>query len=240
MSCRVKYSGNESDHQPFHQSGRLYGNINFSLRTLRNHVSGRDNVYCYIIATVMYRNGQFVQKGCGPNFQADIVTLCTCKHRMRTSTDADDWRGKWIAGFTSVRTYGRKSFLVYLMQVLHAFESHYDLWFSNSISPETKQAKAAHLHVFGDIYKPKYRSINKFNPKDYIEPCNNHRHAKDKDRHKDIDYKKGYSGRVAALLVGDPEYSFLWNRPMIFSDFPLHRGQKKCELNSLLQQLNTG
>lgn len=237
MSCRVKCSGNERDHQTFPNAGQLSDNMNMSLSTLCEHISGQAVVYCYVIRTINCRDGKFLQTGCGPNFQGGLATLCTCKHRMRTFMDANGWRGKWIAGFTSVRTYGRKNFLIYLMQVLHAFESHYDLWFSESISPETKQAKAAHLSMFGDIYKPRHIGTNRFKPEEYVNPRSNHVHSKGWDN--DISYW-GCGGRVAALLIGDPEYSFLWNRPVIFSGFTLHRGQKKCELNSLLQQLNTG
>ncbi len=243
MLCEVKCSGNQFDHQPFPQSGQLAPNMNLALNTLRKQVAGQDQhvVYCYITTSMKYRDGQFVQKGCGPNFQGGLMTLCTCKHRMRTSMNARDWKGKWVAGFTSVMEYQRKNFLIYLMQVSDAFKSHYDLWFSKSIPLATKRAKAARLDVFGDIYQPQNRSASPFKPKDYVKPVSNHVHAKcSKGWHKDIDYKAGHSDRPAALLVGDPERSFLWVHPKsrLSSDRAnLPRNCKKYVLRELLNQL---
>lgn len=241
MSCRAKCSANEDDYQPFSKSGRLAGNKNLSLSTLRKHVTGQATVYCYIITSIKNRDGHFIQTGCGPNFQGDRVTLCTCKHRMRTFLDASDWNGKWVAGFTGRPAGQGRNILVYLMQVSHAFKSHYDLWFSKDkdISRKTKRAKAAHLHKFGDIYKPRRKVADrlKFNVRNYFPACSNHVHAKGWDN--DIAYR-GCSGRSAALLVGNPMYSFLWNYPMIEYVSKLHHGQMKCEIHSLLGQLKAG
>lgn len=237
MSCRAKCSANEDDYQPFPKSGRLAGNKNLSLSTLRKHVTGQATVYCYIITSIKNRDGHFIQTGCGPNFQGDRVTLCTCKHRMRTFLDASDWNGKWVAGFTDRPAGQGRNILVYLMQVSQTFESHYDLWFADTIPPKTKQAKAAHFDKFGDIYKPRRRGANLFDPQDYIPPHSNHVHAKGWDN--DIAYR-GCSDRYAALLVGNPMYSFLWNRPMIEYVSKLHRGQIKCKIHSLLGQLKAG
>ncbi len=239
MSCRAKCSANENDYQPFPKSGRLAGNKNLSISTLRKHVTGQATVYYYIITSIKNRDGHFIQTGCGPNFQGDYVTLCTCKHLMRTFLDTSNWRDKWVAGFTGVTTGQGRNFLVYLMKVSQAFESHYDLWFDKHIPLKTKRAKAAHLHKLGDIYKPRRRVKNQFDhdPQDYLPPHSNHVHARGWER--DVVYRIR-SGRVAALLVGNQMYSFLWNRPMIEYVSKLHRGQKKCKIHSLLGQLKEG
>jgi hypothetical protein len=71
----------------------------------------------------------------------------------------------------------------------------------------------------------------------YVPPSRNHCHAE--TWAKDIDYQ-GVQARHAALLVGDPQKSFLWNRPMIYYLGGLHRGQEKCTLDDLLAHLKTG
>lgn len=237
MSCSAKCSANVDDHQPFPKSGRLAGNKNLSLSTLRKHVTGQATVYYYIIKSIKNRDGHFIQTGCGPNLQGDYVTLCACKHLMRTFLDASNWTDKWVAGFTGVTTGQGRNFLVYLMKVSQAFESHYDLWFDKHIPLKTKRAKAAHLDKFGDIYKPRRRVANVFDPQDYIPPHSKHVHSRGWER--DVVYRSR-SGRIAILLVGNPMYSFLWNRPMIEYVSKLHRGQKKCEIHSLLGQLKEG
>jgi len=163
------------------------------------------------------------------------VTLCTCKHYMRTFLDVNDWKDKWIAGFTGSRN-GQKNFLVFLMRVSNAFKSHSDLWFSKFISSETKQAKAAHLDKFGDIYKPWGTATDEFDQKNYFPPCSKHCHDNGWDKDVSLIKRNGYK-RIAALLAGDPEHSFLWDRPKIWYSYKLHRGQKKCELDDLLIQL---
>ncbi len=229
------------DRQPFPQTGRLADNMNLQLDVLCQKITlDQAILYCYVIKTVERRDGRFVQRGSGPNFQGDRITLCTCKHRMRTFMSVKAWKGKWVAGFTGVKAGEGKNFLVYLMQVSHAFESHYDLWNDTKIIlDETKQVKATHSNNFGDIYEPR-RETEKFDPQSYISPRKSHVHFSDYHWHKDIDYK-GCSQRRAALLVGDKKSSFLWNKPMIFYTHPnLPRGQKKFELADLSEQLKTG
>jgi len=239
MSCGTKCSANEDNYQTFPKSGRLAGNKNLSLSTLRKHVNGQATVYYYIITSIKNRDGHFIQTGCGPNFQGDWVTLCTCKHYMRTFLDASDWKDKWVAGFTGRPAGQGRNFLVYLMKVSQAFKSHYDLWFDKHIPLKTKRAKAAHLHKLGDIYKPRRRVKNQsdHHPQDYIPPHSNHVHAESWNN--DIAYC-GCTNRYAALLVGEQKYSFLWSYPKIFYPSRLHRGQMKCEIRSLLGQLKAG
>lgn len=239
MNCRTNHPDDERAHQPFPRSGRLARNMDLPLSTLCRRVVGRATTYCYIIASVKNRNGQFVQTGCGPNFQGDLITLCTCKHFMRTFLDANDWKDRWIAGFTSSEAGEGSNCLIYLMRVFQAYQSHRELWFSDSIPQRTKLAKAVHLDKFGDLYKPRTRAVDPWDPRGYIRPQSNHRHAQGWEQ--DVAYKgRSMRGRPAALLVGDPNHSFLWSRPEIYYSGRLPRGQKKFSLTALLGQFKAG
>jgi hypothetical protein len=207
------------------------------LSHLHDCAAGQTVVYSYIIASMRNHNGQFVQTGCGPNFEGGVITLCTCKHRMRSFLNPDQWNGIWIAGFTSLPTGDGKNFLIYLMRVAHAFASQRDLWFSTAIPAAVKQVKAAHRNRLGDLYQPRGKEIAPWDPHGYVPPCPNHRHAEGWAT--DINYE-GVGARHAALLVGDPHQSYLWNRPMIHYAGRLHRGQKKSTLDGLLGQLKAG
>lgn len=243
MCCKKihsKCSDSRSDHQRFPNKGLLAcdSQRNLSLVELEKIADQDDpNVYLYVIATIKYQDKKFIQYGTGPNFQGDLITLCTCKHRMRSSMSVDDWTGKWIAGFTGktcVKEPQERNYLVYLMKVSEAFGSFRDFW-ENNILDETKNAKAAHEHEFGDIYKPKREGIRPYELEDYEKPCKNHGHGG--CWREDIKYEKGYSGRPAALLVGDQRKSFLWNHPKIWYPGQLFRNYQKLKFNEFLDQL---
>jgi hypothetical protein len=226
-----------TDYQPFPKTGQLASTMNLDLDRLKTKIGDEQaKVYFYVVATIENQNGCFVQTGIAPNFQEGLVTLCTCKHFMRTFMDTEDWVGKWIAGFSGVVAGDGNNVLVYLMKIGYAFKSHQSLWFSDKISEKTKQAKSAQLSKFGDIYQPLNQISNPFAIKNYISPLKNHVHAKNNGWHKDIIYE-GCKGRKAALLIGDANYSYLWDKPMIyFYKDRLHRGQKKDNLQTLLKQ----
>ena len=221
---------NQNAYQTMPLTGRLARNLNLSPEALSGLIAPfrQDTVYSYIVDTVEYYEGRLYQTGSGPNFQGDLITLCSCKHQMRTYLDVESWKGVWIAGYTSVRDLGRNK-LFYLMRVAEAFESHRALWISGSISEEAKDAKAAHLDRFGDIYQPRRESGSPHSPWSYREPCRNHVHCEPGDWRHDIRYQDQY-GRTPALLVGDPDFSFLWNKPLLTSPVRLARGQKKMHL----------
>jgi hypothetical protein len=237
MTCQAKQRGRERTHQLFPRTTELGGNLNIPLTRLHDCAAGQAAVYSYVIASMRNHDGRFVQTGCGPNFEGGRITLCTCKHRMRTFLDADQWSGIWVAGFTSLPVGDGKNFLIYLMRVAHAFVSQRDLWFSTAIPAAVKQAKGAHQNRLGDLYQPRRQGIDPWDPDGYVPPCPNHRHAEGWAT--DIRYE-GVGARHAALLVGDPHQSFLWNRPMICYAGRLHRGQKKSALDDLLAQLKAG
>jgi hypothetical protein len=241
--CRSKKGNDniEQVHQPFPRTGRLAENLNLSLDELLLKTGGNQaTVYSYIIASVTNHEGNFVQKGSAPNFQGDLITLCNCKHRMRTFYDIPEWKDKWIAGFTGAKAGNGSNVLVYLMKVGIAFESYCDLWFSEDLPEAAKQAKSANKNKFGDVFQPKSKLTDKRDKFDfghYVLPVGNHVHANPQNPdgwHKDINYEKGVCGRKAALLTGDEQYSFLWDKPKLFRSRQLHRGQTKDNLQSLL------
>jgi hypothetical protein len=229
----------EGDFQPWPKTGRLAANPDLYLADLDKLLPEIDNtpVYSYVIQTIQRRGNGFAQTGSGPNFQGGLITLCTCKHLMRTSLDVASWVGVWVAGFSGVKVTDRGNGLVYLMRVSEAFESHYDLW--EFLCSEVRQAKAAHLHTLGDVFKPKPDHIypddpGRFKPGNYEPPRKDHSHASIERNsnaprwYRDVNYR-GYGGRRAALLVGDPKTSFLWSEPKIFFAGRQHPRTKRWE-----------
>lgn len=232
--------------QPYPQTGRLkqMTNLNLSRKALCDAlckiISGTPaTVYSYIVATVKYPEGVFIQTGSAPNFQGDVISLCTCKHFMRSFRGIDSWRDTWIAGFTGIGAGKvRRNALIYLMKVRVAFESYSDLWYSEDVPDAVKQAKLASENKHGDIFQPKSKPADnrdKYDFKRYCPPISDHVH---KDVwHKDINYEKGVCGRKAALLIGDEQYSYLWNQPQLFHSEQLNRGHRKYDLQSFLKCL---
>ena len=155
---------------------------------------------------------------------------------MRTFRDCESWIGTWVAGFTGVTTGRHRNDLVYLMRVGWAFASHRDLWHCPEIPATAKAAKAAHLRCLGDVFSPKDRAGDPHRPSSYQPPISGHSHKQNKAWHNDIHYSVR-GGRSAALLVGDPKYAFIWDRPVIHCRKRLSRGQARWTLGSLLAQL---
>jgi hypothetical protein len=193
--------------------------------------------YCYIVRTVKSEHGRFVQTGSGPNFQGELITLCSCKQLMRTGRDLATWNGVWIAGVTGAGTgEDGRDHLFYLMRVGQAFGSQRDLWrWLSAHIPGAAQAKSAHRHWLGDVYRPKPSGTDPYNPDDYVPPCPHHVHIQHAWYREDIAYV-GFGHRRPALLVGDPHDSFLWSEPRVSVPFRLGRGCKKCSLDHLLQR----
>ncbi len=225
-------------YQPFPQIGSLSQNTNLTLKKLHQHINiDSAYIYCYIVKSVKNRNASLQQQGCGPNWQGGLITLCTCKHFMRAFKDLDSWQGTWIAGFTTASEGNGSNALVYLMRVKDAFDSHHDLWYE--LPNKIRRAKEAHLkgNIFGDIYKPKNKLIGnkKYSAKSYYEPCKSHAHGDNNGWYKDLNYF--HNKRHAALLIGEEKKSFLWSKPIIKTEFRLHRGQKKMLLTELFTYL---
>ena len=223
----------QNTYQAMPSRGRLAENINLQFEALLERIAPfrQDTVYPYVVTTVKCRNNRLYQTGSGPNFQGDLMTLCSCKHEMRAYPDIRSLERVWIAGYTGSRGLVSNK-LFYLMMVSQTFESHQELWSSDSISEEAKIAKAANLDKFGDIYQPKSMSDDPYSHLSYFAPCDDHVHCDPCDWHKDICYPDRY-GRTPALLVGCPEYSFLWDTVAIESLCKIPR-KKRTTLGALL------
>jgi Nucleotide modification associated domain 2 len=227
---------------PVPSAGPIASDYGLGLRQLRQRLKAFEHeaVYFYVIDTIVTAKSGFVQTGSGPNLLGDVVTLCTCKHWMRTFRSTTDWKDAWIAGFCDVAANRGQHALVYLMRVADAYESHRELW--KHLSPHSKTLKNARVNTLGDVYEPNGNIGDAFALSSYHAPLRGHSHhqtACDLGWHGDIDYfgKK----RRAALLVGSPSHTFVWNRPGVrYADqkHPLGRGQKRLPLGEFLGRLN--
>jgi hypothetical protein len=225
------------EYQKFPSEGPLRANLNRSLAELRTAVGGADaTVYCYVVDTVRYLGGGFRQTGSGPNWQGDRLTLCTCKHHMRSWLTEAQWRNCWVAGFSGVNRVDRGNYLVYLMKVDEAYGSHADLWRSRSVSRVTKEAKVASRNILGDLYEPMDGGGDPHSPAAYRPPMVGHVHEHGAYWRKDVD-EVYTGGRRPSLLVGDPERSFLWSEPAIRLSWELQRTPPPMMLSKLLQGL---
>jgi len=213
----------------------LKDNTDKTLNELNNNLKGgRGTIYAYVLTTIKNENGQFVQTGSAPNLQGGLITLCTCKHYMRTYRKPNEWEGVWIAGFTS-RDLMENNYLFYLMKVSEAFSSHKGIW--DNLPVKAKKAKNARFNPCGDVYEPKPNPKDEFNYLDYHPPSKNHVHANNNRWHEDIKYEKSRTKRRPALLVGDPTFSFLWSQPSIHFKGKLPRTKKWDDIRYFIQLL---
>lgn len=211
------------DFQEYPSKGILYENMNLSLEKIKRIIENVDSpIYSYVLTTVDYKNGRFIQNGTAPNFQGNLITLCTCKHYMRTYREYGEWKDVWIAGFTQKTLFeNNRNYLFYLMRVGKEYESQVDLW--NALNSQEKMAKNAcdSGNIFGDLYKPRNCDITgkeKYNPSRYFEPINGHTH-KDEENEQwkdDIKYHNDNWDRWPVLLEGDKERSYLWSEKKIY------------------------
>jgi hypothetical protein len=203
--------------------------IDLSLADLRARVAKvpPSPAYVYVIRTVGLDSQRlFRQRGTAPNMEGGLITLCTCKHHLRTYRTPQEWVGLWIAGFARSALSPMGNPLVYLMRVGQAAESHLDLW--RSLPDAVREAKAADRHLLGDIYRPREAAGpgDALDPSSYQPPCDRHSHAADGEWHKDICYVA--RGKRAALLAGEAGLSFLFRSPsIILKGRKLGRGQVK-------------
>jgi hypothetical protein len=213
--------------QPFPTTRPLRGNLDLSWASLASRIADEaGDIYAYIMTTVVLGEDEFQQIGCGPNFQGGLLTLCTCKHRMRASLSCEEWKDKWVAGFTSLRC-NHRHWLFYLACVEAAFASHSELWHSEALTPKARQEKSASKSPLGDLYRPngELHSAARFDPCQYHRPVRGHVHfADDLDNRWriDINYRskplKLKAKQPAALLVCNPQCSFVWRKPLLYVD----------------------
>jgi hypothetical protein len=232
---------------PKREQYQLGKNMNFELDELKDKLKEKQNpVYAYVAVTVEERAGEFCQTGCAPNFQGGRITLCTCKHHMRTWKEIKAAKGVWIAGFTSKTIMdGEKNYLFYLMRVEKTFNSFKEIW---DLEPDLRTSKNAQTNFLGDLYEPKKNCKDEFDGSSYHKP-RVHAHLKgDEWKWKDIEgkiqkkqnQKYVYVNREKkpALLLGSVEESFLWSKPIIFSNGQFGRATKKSkDLDSFIKTL---
>jgi hypothetical protein len=233
--------------QPFPSGGQLGKNLSLPLPVLADRIGKlKDRAYSYVVRTVKldHETTTFQQHGSAPNFQGDVLTLCTCKHQMRASRPAQDWTGVWLAGVTSRTIHQEKHWLFYLGKIESTCESHCDLW--NGMRADSRNAKAAHIHFLGDVFKPKYpipAADARFLPTRYVSP---HLHAHrwpDEDGwqngwHNDIRYYLADKYGYPPLLLADPRRTFIWSEPIVyFAEDHCRNYLKWDSLQELLEML---
>jgi hypothetical protein len=202
--------------------------LNLQLSELEDRIKNRNDLpeakaFSYVVKSVNVKWNQddhfFEQHGSAPNYQGDILTICTCKFQMRSRLSVEEWVDNvWTAGFTSRTILEDKHWLFFLSKVKTAHESHSDLW--HFLDTETREKKAAHKHYLGDIFKPLApRPLNndRFHTRRYVKPKDHvHRRPGDNGWKKDISYLHAITGKRAPLLVANPNLTFIWEKPMIF------------------------
>ena len=233
MCCRKR---NHLDYQPLPCAGSLGGRSNCSLSNLRqllNDEHPNGIVYSYVMSTVCRDGNSLRHYGSGPNWQGGVITLCTCKHYMRTWSGIN--QGTWIAGFCNVDAGRGKNSLIYLMRVDQTFESQYKLW--QYLTEGVRETKAADANPLGDVYRPLGRDTQKnpFNICRYHQPHKSH--GRKYNWPADINYQRNNNCRRAALLVGDGNHSFVWDQRVIVFDRNIGRGQRTHSLEDFLKCL---
>jgi hypothetical protein len=151
-SCSNNRAVSEKYYQELDGIEPLSGRTNIKSSTLFKSIKNYQNetVYCYIVNTLAFNNdGHLVNSGSGPNTEGGRITLCTCKHWMRTFKTPEDWKGVWIAGFTGIGVGNRGNQLYYLMRVGAAFTNHSELWYEGNLKKDTLQAKQSSLNRLG-------------------------------------------------------------------------------------------
>lgn len=240
MSCSCgekRELTSEKYYQDYPYKGALKDNMNLFKADISSILKfDRANwILAYTIDTVRLEKGKMIQTGCGPNIEGGIVSLCTCKHRMRSYiTDIEEWEGNWIAAFCSKK--GRENALFYLMKIEKAYESNFSFW--NDLTKDQKIVKSTNRNIFGDIYEPKYSivSFQEHNQSFYLPSKEYHRHNF-QDRVYDIEKK--FWDRYPKLLRGKTRKSFIWNKPLLKSQYREHTKfrQKYFRIDDFIKQL---
>lgn len=223
--------------------------IDLNVGNLRERIAAAGNpenerVYGYVVRSVRPVNGQFIQTGSAPNWNGGLITLCTCKHSMRASLTPVQWkRGIWIAGLTSWdRDFGKQQSLIYLMRIGEAYASHAELVQALRESGRSTivDSKASTLNPLGDLMIPAREGIaaaDRYSISAYLPPMIGHSHQCDDSHnqwHDDIDYRDRF-GRRPSMLVGDPQFSFRWTRPIVRRSLPAPtRPYREWSLESFL------
>lgn len=217
-------------------------NLNFHDLKDKLKNSLNDLIYLYVLTTTSYQKNKLTQKGSAPNLEGGIITLCTCKHRMRTYPDVT--KGVWIAGITNKYTGPNSkneqragNLLFYLFKIDKYFESQYDLYnYLKNKESEAFKKKSAEQNTFGDLYTPLRNISEKHNPENYIPVNEDHVHFRDEIWKYDIEK---YNNKNHKLLLGHRgrENNFVWDEPKIRLSYnvSITQGVRKLYLKDFLK-----
>jgi hypothetical protein len=210
-------------------------NLNYNDLCERLKKFQNEQVYAYVIDTLRLDDGLYYQTASGPNFEGGIITLCTCKRRMRTFKPAKDWEnGVWVAGFTGL-THADGQNLVYLMRIGEAFENFRAVWNDSKLARQVKKTKSATNNPRGDFYEPlPGNTTNPLLPEAYRAPCGNHVHHGEWEDDINTEYYKDKRNNPSALLIGDPLKSYIWQSPKLKSRWKISQGQLKEKLSDFV------
>ncbi len=236
-------------HAPYARSPEI--DFDLELDSLRAKIGAHashpvGDVFVHVVNSATVPGGTLAELGAGPNFDGGVISLCSCSHGMRATLEAQEWPGRWVAGFTSYSgEFGHQQYLRYLMRVGEAFPSHHALATTlvDTGRSDVLDAKDASRHPSGDICRTKPGSTTQtgqWRASTYCRPVIGHAHRDDIDDetwHRDIEYVDRY-GRRPALLMGDPGWCFVWSRPSIckVDPGPL-RGHRRVSVEALLKHL---
>lgn len=204
--------------------------------------------YLYVVETLELGSGdEVVQTASAPNFSGGFITLCTCKHDMRSLQTPEQWTaGVWVAGMTgSGKKFRHRQSLAFFMRVGEAYASQFDLVqaLRGSKREATLNAKDACRNENGDVLIPQNVDLSptqRLSAEFYHPPKLPHAHRSSADDlcwHEDIDHVDRW-GRRPAYLVGDPDNSFTWSRQLILNTKPGNlRPHRAWTLADLVSQL---
>lgn len=232
-------------YQEFPRAGRLAANLDSTLAELRDKLADkRGQVYCQVVTSAgLLPNGLLYQSGSGPNFQGGFVTLCSFRWRERSYLTPHAWEeDMWMAFFTSrsKQSGSDQHYLLCLMKVEKAYASQRDLW--KALPSATLEAKAADKHRRGDVYRPRDGTADASSHLAYFEPMldhNHHRDQADTSWFRDVNDRTGSQRAYpnAAFLVGDRDFSFLWQQPLMSMKFNNPRSTPRLSLFPMLDKL---
>ena len=230
---------------------------NFNKRDLAKELKSYLNepIYFYIVRTVKYKEDKFVQTGTGPNLEGNLITLCTCKHIMRTYPEIK--AGTWIAGFTSKNAFNvnegpKGNYLFYLFKIEKALDNQYryNIYLEKKYN-RSYNVKNSVTNTFGDLFlinnEKEFKSEDDYyDPTFYESPHKKHGHYKnnkgESDWHGDIEKVniKNWGmkrEKEHKLLVGNKKKSYIWEKPVLKYNNFLTQGQIKSTIKDFLENL---
>lgn len=220
-SCGKRSCGNRSESSP-PAAGAVPGTA-CSLPELKRKTPAKllgRPAYIYVVTTAeLLPNGAFKQTGSAPNFNGGRITLCTCKHKDRSSPPPlncqgpnlqDPWQSVWVGGICSATVLRPRS-LFYLMLIEQTYASHQALW-SALGGP---RAKSAFRNPIGDVYEPvASTAANPWSQSSYQPHLKAHVHDKTARKY-DIEQTFYSSARHPRLFLGDKRRSYVWSSSTI-------------------------